>query len=446
MIHRIKSEWRKVFILSATFLLVLFVGTSCKKKITAVGSTGIDEAGLLAAGAVDTFSLETYSILDDSINTKNPGVNTLGEMYDPVFGKIKTSFFTQIRLESGNPAFGPLADIIMDSVVLSMQYSFYTGKLTPQTFEVYELSQAISSDTAVKYYDFSSLAVKPINLIQAGYGTIKPEPIADAVIDTTKVAPQLRLRLDTNFAKAMITEANSGSTSFANNENFMNYFKGLFITTNNSAQSPGEGGVFSFNMGSSASKLSMYFRRWETINGTPTLVKKEFSFLIDGSTQSFNRAEINRSGTAVEQALNVKSNGLTEFYAQAFGTRAVVKIPGLSNIPKTAIVHKAILMLPIQYQTGSPFTTGSVVRMVEKLNETSNLAIDWPSAGVSDFSKSVTQDISAFAQQIVSGLSENKPLYIFPSRSTTSGDRIIFNGPNTLNKVKPKLYIIYTEF
>jgi hypothetical protein len=447
MIHNISHMWRKVLTLSATFLIAIFLITSCKKVDTVVGSTGIDEAGLLAAGAIDTFSLETYSVLDDSIKTKNPLIHTLGEMYDPVFGQIKTSFYTQIRLESGNPSFGPLSDIVMDSVVLAMQFSYYTGKLTTQKFEVYELDQDISD--VDYYYSTSSLTNKAVNLVEPGAGNITPEPIADAIIDTVSVAPQMRIRLDTTFAKTLITEANSGSTTFDNNDNFKSYFKGLYITTNNTSMSPGQGGVFGFNMSSSASKLTMYFKRWETINGVPTLVKKEFSFIIDGSTDSFNSTVLNHAGTKVGDVLMNASNGQQEFYAQAFGLRAVVKIPGLDEIPKNAIIHKAILSLPIQYQTGSAYDVGTLVQMIEKEYEGGNSGIavgSTTTVSVSDFTKSVTQDIAPFVQNIVSGLKMNKPIYILPVRSSTSGDRIIFNGPNTTNKAKPKLYIIYTEF
>ncbi len=446
MIHRFKHEWRKVFILSATFLLAIFFIVACKKKDTLVGNTGIDAAGLLAAGAVDTFTLETYSILDDSINTKNPLLNVLGEMNDPVFGKIKSSFYTQLRLEASNPDFGDPNDIVMDSMVLAMQFSNYTGKLTPQTFEVYEVDETISSEDTVQYYEFSSLNTKTTNLVAAGQGTITPEPIADAIVDTISVQPQMRIPLDTNFAKILIVEAEGPGTNFSSNDNFLTYFKGLYITTNNAPQASGTGGVFSFNMLSSASKVTMYFRRWELVNGVNTLVKKEYDMVINGSSNSFNRAEIYRTGSKVEQVLNNPSSGLISFYAQAFGLRAVVNIPGLSNLPKTAIIHKAVLYLPIEYQTGSIYSAGTNVVMFEKQTETGNLAKEWYKPTVSDFTKSVTQDIGTFAQEVVSGLKENKPIYVSPDRRATSADRIIFNGPNTVNKKKPKLYIIYTEF
>jgi len=49
-------------------------------------------------------------------------------------------------------------------------------------------------------------------------------------------------------------------------------------------------------------------------------------------------------------------SGQTEFYAQAFKSRAIVKIPGLKNLPKKCVIHKAELILPVQYQTASKYS------------------------------------------------------------------------------------------
>lgn len=447
MIHRIYSEWRRVFILSATFLLAILVVVACKKKPTTIGSGAIDQTGLLAAGAVDTFTLETYSTRDDSISTKNPGLNVLGEMNDPVFGTIKTSFYTQLRLNSVSPDFGDMNLIKMDSVVLAMQFFNYTGDLSPQTFEVFELNEIMDKNPEVKYYEHDSLEVIGGDLILAGMGTIKPEPIANALIDTVSVAPQMRIPMDTTFGRNLMTEAVNTPTSYASNENFLDYFNGLYITTNNGVQASGEGGVFSLNMTNGASKLTIYYQRLETINGTPTWVKKSYDYVINSSSQSFNRAKIVHS-IKVQNTIANKALGLTEFYAQAFGTNAVVNIPGLSNIPSNAIIQKAVLDLPIQFQTGSEYATGGFVELFSKATETANTGqfVSTSSVPVSDFTKSVRKDISGYVQEVVSGIRDNKPIYIYPTETFRSGHRIIFNGPNTLNKVKPKLYIIYTEY
>ena len=446
MIHRFLREWRRVSILSATFLFGIFLSVSCKKKESGIGSSAFDPTELLNAGAIDSFTINSYTVIDDSIITKNPLLNVLGEMNDPIFGKVNASFYTQVRLATTSPLFGDLSQISIDSFVLAMQFADFTGGPTTQTFEVYEVADDISSDTAVKYYEFSTVAVKPTNLVMPGKGTFKPDPIGDAIIDTSSVAPQMRISLDTNMARSLMIEASNGSSTFASNDNFTGVFKGLQIKTNNAAQSSGQGSVFSLNMRSSASKLTIYYKKLEFVNGVLTPVRKTYDFVINENCQSFNHVQVDRTGSKVQQCLDNPSNGLQEFYAQSFGLRGVIEIPGLTNIPKTAVIHKAVLDLPIQSQTGSIYNPGFQTFLFKKLTATSNLSFVLYNSTISDFTKSVTTDMRAYVQDIVSRKLENDPIYISPFRSITSMDRIVFNGRNTLNKVRPKIYIIYTEF
>ncbi|MFT5581395.1 MAG: hypothetical protein ACI9G9_000645, partial [Psychromonas sp.] len=147
MTHKFCHPWRRVFQLSATFLLAISLSVSCKKKDTSIGANAIDQNSLLNGAKVDTFSLKSFSIIEDSVRTKNPAQNTLGSYVDPVFGKVDASIYTQIRLASSNPNFGNTSQIVLDSFVLAMRYSGFTGKNDPQTFEVYELEEEISSVT-----------------------------------------------------------------------------------------------------------------------------------------------------------------------------------------------------------------------------------------------------------------------------------------------------------
>jgi hypothetical protein len=446
MIYRFYRQWRKVFLLSATFLFAIFILVSCKKKESTIGGSAYDPSELLSAGAIDTFTINSYCIVDDSIITKNALLSVLGEMNDPIFGKVKSSFYTQIRLASANPLFGDLSQISIDSFVLALRFADYTGNHVTQTFEVYQLNEEISSDTAVKYYEFSSLAVNPTNLVMSGKGTFKPDPIGDAAVDTSLVAPQMRLSLDTNLARSLMIESTNGSSTFTSNENFTSFFKGIQITTNNPPQSAGQGAVYSLDMRSASSKLTIYYKKLELVSGVLTPVRKSYDFVINENCQSFNHVEVNRTGTKVQLSLDNPSNGLQEFYAQSFGLRGVIEIPGLSNFSKKAVIHKAVLDLPIQYQTGSIYSPGYQTFLFKKFSLTSNLSLVLYNSTINEFTKSITTDMRAYVQDIVSGKLDNDPIYISPSRSTTAMDRIVFNGRNTLNKVKPKMYIIYTEF
>ena len=72
----------------SALLLLLLVATACNKKDTGLGKEIIDPNALLNGITTDTFELYTYSILEDSTETKNASNVLLGSYIDPKFGKV----------------------------------------------------------------------------------------------------------------------------------------------------------------------------------------------------------------------------------------------------------------------------------------------------------------------------------------------------------------------
>lgn len=435
MIIKQNITWRKVFVLSATFLLALFVGTSCKKKDNKLGLNALDENELLNSASVDTFSLVTFTILDDSVITKDPAYAVLGAYNDPKFGPMEASFYTQLRLSGVNPNFGG-DPITIDSVVLGLEYAGYYGDFSPLNLEVLEIAEDLSSDST--YYAFSTLALNTSNnLIEPGYETVVPDPDGVTVIGEDTVDTQLRIRLKNSFATTLINEAING-TSFASNDAFLDYFKGLCVRTTNGTMQNGKGGIFYFNLNDPLSKMTIYYTQ-----GTA----KKYDFVINSSCVDFNHVEVNNSGKPVQTVINDTVSGMTEFYAQSFKSRAVVQIPGLSNLPKKIVVHKAEMYLPVQYQTGSKYSPGFDISVASRPESDPT---SFASIGVlgtySEFQKHFKIDLRAYVQGVATGLAPNSELILSPRFFINSADRIIFNGPNTTNKKRPQLIITYTEY
>ncbi len=411
--------------------------SSCNKKDSSVGIGTIDENDILNGITVDTFDLVTYTVEEDSLITDNGPNGLLGSYNDPKFGTFNASIYTQVRIATINPNFGNVSSIIMDSVVLALEYAGYYGDQSMQTFEVYELNEDLDIDST--YYSFTTKAIKSTNLVPFGKGSIIPKPTEKTIVGGDTVEAQLRIHLDTNFAKALIQEAVSGSTTFASNENFVNFFKGIHIKTNNGFQGPGVGAALYVKLNDPSSKITMYFRQ----DG----IFKTFDLLLNASCADFTHVDINSSGTAVENVVQNNPLGQTEFYAQALKHRAIVKIPGLNNLPQKTIIHKAELSLPIQYQTGYRYKPGVGVSVSTKVKSTDNFFTSLSSLGeYNDLKKMFTVDIRDYTQSIVAGDLENTGLVISPRFFINSAERIVFNGLNTTNKVKPKLILTYTTY
>ena len=418
-------------------LLLLTCATSCKKKDSALGKDILDDDTYLYGTTTDTFDILSYTIEEDSIITDNAANVVLGSYTDPTFGKFNASFYTQIRLAGIDPNFGDPSTIIIDSFVLALKYVGYYGDLKPQTFEVYELNEDINVDSA--YYAFTTKTTKPSNLVPLGLGTITPDPINKTIVGGDSLNPQLRIPLDTNLAKALITEATSGSATFSSNEAFLSYFKGIKIQTNNGTQASGNGGIFYFNLSDPASKMTIYFHQGG--------LSKTFDLLINSSCADFTHIDKDYTGTPIDQILQDSTMGNTAFYAQAFNLRAIVKIPGLSALSKNKIIHRAELHLPIQFQSFYRYKPGVNISVATRIKESETAYTSLGILGtLDDFNKEFKIDLKQYVQAILNQDIENTGLILSPRYFINSSERIIFNGKNTNNKFAPRLVVTYTTY
>ena len=424
----------------SALLLLLLVATACNKKDTGLGKEIIDPNALLNGITTDTFELYTYSILEDSTETKNASNVLLGSYIDPKFGKVEAAVYTELRLPGLNPNFGTASQIVVDSFVLALEYVGYYGELSPQTFEVYQLTDSLQNSSEVKYYQFSTLSAASTNWVATGQGTITPDPINDAIVAGAEVDPQLRIHLDTNRAWDFINESTNNPTTFATNAAFQDYFKGLKIAVNNPSQSSGKGAILYLDINNNpASKMTIYFR----LDG----VKKTYDFTINSNCTDFTHIDHEQANTPVAALLADTTLGQKAFYAQANKVRAMVKIPGLDQLPDNIVIHRADLSLPVQFQTGYRYKPGARITAASKLSATDIYYTSLGIAGLySDTKKQYDLDIRAYLQSLVNGKLENTGIVVSPLFFRNSAERIVFNGVETSNKKKPKLVVTYTTY
>ena len=89
----------KIFRLTL-FALVVFFVSSCEEGPTKIGSDLLPGSDFVTIKSIDTLSVWSYTMYDDSIRTDNPSVSYLGQIHDPYFGTTTAEFVTQIRLGS----------------------------------------------------------------------------------------------------------------------------------------------------------------------------------------------------------------------------------------------------------------------------------------------------------------------------------------------------------
>jgi hypothetical protein len=429
-----QNYWRRTYMFSAFLLLITLVLVQCRKPENMLGKDVYDPDALLDANGVDTFQLITYCELADSVISRQPATVMLGSYNDPVFGRVDGSFYAQFRLEANNPNFGELSTIFIDSVVMSMEYrDFYGEPNDQQRFEVYRVSETLFTDSV--YYNFSTVPTGSQSLVPVGKEMIKPEPAKRAIVGSDTLAPQLRIHLDTNYAWEILNASASGT--LANNEVFLETFKGLYVKTNNPMWASGQGSVLFLDFRDPDSKITVYYRQ----EGEP----KRFTLLANNSCVYFNHVEFSHAGTAIQQTLDNPALGMNSYYAQAGILRAKVEFPGVSNLSEKTIVHRAMLYLPLSYFNGNAFFPSLVgVASIKIDGQTGQFAL-----GTNQYStafKRYSFTLTSYIQDLIKGRFPNTGIYISPSNFNSTVERIIFNGPNSTNKDRPKLVITYTEY
>ena len=450
---KIKSQ-RKVLQLSATFFIGIILLSSCKKEFTNVGD-GL-ESGSLSQHQTDTFTLQTYTEVVDSLKTDETAVSLLGSYVDPTFGKVDCGIVTQVRMSSVAPEFGPTATLVMDSVVLALKYTsinFYAN-IEPIKVEVYRLNEDIDRENGT-YYAFNTPVTTGPNLVLLGSEVITPDIVKEQIVGTDTLSAHLRIKLDPSFGDDMVAGKDAGN--FASDESFATFFKGLVIKVDGSSLGIGQGCVLYFSLEHSLSNLTMYF------HDSGDNIAKTFTFNINAKCARYNDIKFDRTGTHVEQVLLDPTKGSEAFYMQGSSLRAAVKIPHLMNFnydslgnwdPK--IINKAVLILPIQDFTNDPFDPSASLFIAKIVDDNvSSFTLDYVGSSQSNLS-TVKYDqvnkeyqflVTRELQGMLSGEREFSGFRIYiPSFFGSSIERIVFNGSNTSFKEKPRLEITYTNY
>jgi hypothetical protein len=446
-LKKLNNNWRKGILLSACFVFTVSVLPSCKKTSSKFGTEALDINELLAAGGVDTFQLKTSSILFDTLATDNQIFGTLGAYHDPKLGIVNASLYTQLSL-SGSVTLPP-GTATVDSVVLSLAYGGYYGKLDPQTFEVYQLADTLSKNT--EYRRNSTKPTMGSDLVDPGSATQTPNTIDSVHIDKDgdgdidKLRPQLRLKLDNALGQQFVDDIIAGNGAFASSDAFLNsgYFKGLKINVANATPGVGKGAVLYFTLGSSDTKMTIYFKH----SGDNPTTQRRVELVVNSSCGDFNHVDIDNSGYHIADVLANPINGQTKFYSQSFNVIPKIELPSITDLPNKTLVNNALLYLPIAYYTGDVYYPTQTFGLAYTEDGGKTFSVVATST-YNNNQKAFVFDLRHHIQELISGKKQNNGIYLIPSQNyyRCTADRVIFNGPASPYKTKPKLVIKYTEF
>jgi hypothetical protein len=248
-----------------TLLISLFILNSCKNQDT-VG-LGLNSSGVPNGTLVDTSTIVTNTVAEDSVATSGLAKNPLAFFNDPVFGTTEANLATDLNLPSSGAFLLPSGQITIDSALLVLHFAdgFYGDSLSSSyTINVFQLNEKFSKN--ITYYNTKNWGIYTnspllgtLTFASRTHTAFKIKTIVAGGPDTlVQALPQIRIPIDHNFIINNLF--NASSTTLGSNTIFNNVIRGLYLTIDKT-KSTGPGGIF---MISAADSLAVYYR---TVNG-----------------------------------------------------------------------------------------------------------------------------------------------------------------------------------
>ena len=402
----------------------------------------------------DTVSLKAYALKGDSVLTYSPivvGSDTrsflYGDFLDPVLGRVKSSIYFQVSLNSIVPSF---EGAVLDSVFLLLPYrkdGIYGDPNSIFQMEVYQLDEQLYRDSV--YYSSQSFKVRNA---PTGFHPFVPQYLDSLTIfepseDTTvQYPPHLRVPLNENFGNFLL---NTDPTNYSTDSAFYALLPGFELRPVN--QTPG---MLSFDLRGFPAGLKLYYHQDTN--------KLDYTFPIFSSNVVTTYFEHDYTGSAVEPFLTNPEEEVDSllFLQGASGMDMVVEFPYVENL-KDLIVNKAELVLYPQRLPGDneqyyAFTDQLIASEIIEdsifvLIDDVEFALNRVGSSFGEiFGGKLADDntyrlnISGHLQDMISGNKSNKMLISIYNKSQKAS-RSVIAGPN--HSVFPmKLRLTFTRY
>ena len=367
-----KKVFEKIVVLSAILLLL-----SCDKDFNTIGSEIIGD-GHFEFDKYEVQNLKAYSKATGAVQSNNLPINSLGVYNDPFFGKTTSTFVGQLELERVAPDFGVDVEIkSIDSVYLYVPY-FSTRQTAaignePNTFRLDSIYGDIETSINLGVYESDYFlrnfdAVNPevsqkyfsddLSLIESNLTTVNPlnnsatasqntqfkfseneiliyktdengvkvdnegQPILNAEdwIVRERLDPGIFVDLDKGYFFNRILLANEND--LANNNNFKEYFKGLYFKAEeNSGQ---EGAMAQLDFSRAYIVIQYHSRN----TAADPITKKSFRLNFRGNTINFfqnqfdsnySNALTNSNFTTGDEKIYIKGGNGSVAFIDLFG-------------------------------------------------------------------------------------------------------------------------------
>ena len=430
-------------------LLILLVIASCKEP-DGIGLDVLPAGEEMPIAWVDAFTIEARTVGYDSVLTSGLTTYLLGDFGDPIFGRVKSDLYTQLRLES--VPFNPGAGQTIDSIVLNIAYSGAYGNTSKlggvMRFGVYKLTEDLISLEDTSYYSTASHSVNPTALAEFD---LRPDLFSGITIiegeDTVLLPPSLRIRLNDSFGQEILN-LGGGSTQLGDNDEFVKEIKGIAVRPINTSMPSGNGSIMYLNLASEASRVELYYHNNDDTSSVILTMNNA------GSVHTSFEHEFPAAITTAIADSTVE--GANRLYVQSMaGLRMRLEIPQLRDLRDLGdvAITKAELVIPIDETEVTDYDYPSSM-FVTGINEDGGSVIVVDQFESSDYYGGVFNadngeyvfNIARHLQSILNSPEEpDFGLYVVNAGNSTNARRGVFNGPAYPDSTKAmKLRMTYT--
>ncbi len=375
---------------------------------------------------IDTFSVEVYTMPDDTISSNYVNTLLLGEYNDPIFGYSKAGFVSQFGL-SESPGFS--STDITDSVILTLTLdtnavSYYGNTLTPQTFKIYRLPNSFNSDITYSSDQDTSLLVSGDLLGSYTYNFRES-------VDT------LHIPLDISLGSVFF---NADANYFSTTESFLDLFKGIYVTAH---ATDGNGAIHKFKVSSYMAIRVYYHKNGASEPEDPFIVTSNLS-----AVKKFNLFHHDYSTTSFFEHIGDETSTQDSVaYIQAMGgLRAKIKIPYLDKLKSLGeiAIYRAELVIktaPSNLTYESQYAPMNYMQLAGVDDENEFYLIPEYYSGTAYLPQNIETgeyrfQMASYVQDVLAGTVENKDLWLFPFASSDNYTRTVITTGKHSNKMK----------
>jgi len=168
---------------------------------------------------IDTVGVKLSTVVIDSFGTSSAKSFLVGKYKDPYLGLVAATAFVQFSKPTDMPDIAETAVFDSLSFIGKLKHYYYGDTTAVHTVYINELAESIVAGYNNILYNTSKVAVKPIPI---GSSVLKTRPMAD---------DSILVHMDAVKGKELFDKIRLKDADVTSAESFLNYFKGISITT-----------------------------------------------------------------------------------------------------------------------------------------------------------------------------------------------------------------------